>query len=357
MAQNNISERKRKLRKQNEKLPNPNENAPKKVSRDALKRERAKQREDTAAAATPEPKKRRIAINAMMLKCLLIMAVSVNVFGIVMYEPDTLMHQVLRGVGMMGVPIAVFLTVEAYYNTKSRARYFLRVLVWGIVAELPMFFLGYYENVRNAYMRYDYFQGLTDQEQTQYLLEWRGFPMLNYLATILFALLIIWLLNMVFTRFHSPSTNMMWKGCYGALMVFILTMGIVIAVILQTLKMIESPILTVMFVFCFILFRQKSELRSMIAFIIGLTFGMFFGPEGGRWYFAFGTAIPALLFRLYHGQLGYDKAKRPHIKHAFYMIYVTMLASLLFIGMAVFVRNHPKEEETETVTSTPAETD
>ena len=352
MAQNNVSERKRKLRKQNKNLPNPNENVPKKVSRDALKKERAKEREEAAAAAAPEPKKRKLAINAMLLKSLLLMAVGVNLLGIVLFEPDTQMHQVLRGIGMMGVPIAVFLTVEGYYNTGSRSRYCLRILIWGILAEIPMFFLGYYENVRNAYMRLDYFQGLGENGQAEYLLKWREFPMINYLGTVLFALLIIWVLDKAFSRFHSPETTMMWKGFYGALMVFILTVGIVIAVFLQTLKVIESPILTVMFVFCYIIFRGKGELLSMVSGIIGITFGMFFGPENGRLFYAAGTAIPSVLFRLYRGRLGYDKVKRPQIKHAFYMIYVAMLASILFIGMAVFVKNHPKtDEEGETVTT------
>ena len=126
MAQNNVSERKRKLRKQNKNLPNPNENVPKKVSRDAIKKERAKEREEAAAATAPEPKKRKLAINAMLLKCLLLMSVGVNLLGIVLFEPDTQMHQVLRGIGMMGVPIAVYLTVEGYYNTRSRSRYWAK---------------------------------------------------------------------------------------------------------------------------------------------------------------------------------------------------------------------------------------
>ena len=73
MAQNNVSERKRKLRKQNKNLPNPNENVPKKVSKDQIKKERMKERE--AAVVPEQPKKRKIAINLAMLKCLLLLVV------------------------------------------------------------------------------------------------------------------------------------------------------------------------------------------------------------------------------------------------------------------------------------------
>lgn len=338
MSQNNLSERKQKLRKQNKNLPNPNENVPKKVSKDQIKKERQRERE--AAVGPEEPKKRKIAVTAVMLKTMLTLATAIGVYAIVFHNPDTQMRQVLRGVASMGIPIAIFLTVEAFYKTSSRGRYFGRLLLAALLAQIPMHFLCYYDNARNAVMRKEYFEGLGEMEQVEYLLKWREFPMLNYLFTIIFALFFIWLLNLVFSRFMSPDTNMAWKGLYGACMVLILVLGIVIGVFFQTLKIIESPVFTVMLVFACVLLRGKADLLSIVLGIIGVTFSLIAGPENGKPYFALGTALAAFLLRFYQGRLGYDKVNHKVIKYWFYLVYLSLLAIGFIAGMYVYVRTY-----------------
>ncbi|MBO4697429.1 MAG: hypothetical protein J5643_09135 [Lachnospiraceae bacterium] len=338
MSQNNLSERKQKLRKQNKNRPNPNENVPKKVSKDQIKKERQRERE--AAVVPEERKKRKIAVTAVMLKTMLTLTTAIGVYAIVFHNPDTQMRQVLRGVAAMGIPLAIYLTVEAFYKTSSRGRYFGRLMLGAILAQFPMHFLAYYDNARNAAMRKEYFEGLGEMEQVEYLLKWREFPMLNYLFTIIFALFFIWLLNLVFSKFMSPDTNMAWKGFYGACMVLILVLGIVAGVFLQTLKIIEAPVFTVMLVFACVLLRGKAELLSIVLGIIGVTFGLIAGPDNGKPYFAIGAALAAFLIRFYQGRLGYDKEKYPRVKYWFYLIYLSVLAAACVAGMYVYVQTY-----------------
>ena len=49
-------------------------------------------------------------------------------------------------------------------------------------------------------------------------------------------------------------------------------------------------------------------------------------------------ALP-LLYR-YNGKLGYNKEERPYIKHAFYLTFTAILATLTVVGMMVFVKTH-----------------
>ena len=331
MAQNNVSERKRKLRKQNKNLPNPNENVPKKVSKDQIKKERMKERE--AAVVPEQPKKRKIAINLAMLKCLLLLVTAVGVAGIVYFDPTQQMRHVLRGVGIMGVPIAVFVTVEAYYRTSSRPKYFLRLLICGVLAQFPMNYLCSYDNARNAQMNIDYFNGLDEAGQMEYLLKWREFPMLNYIFTVMFALLFIWLLDLLYQKFMSPSTKMAWRGLLGACMVLLFTIGFLAGFFLQSLKIVEAPILTLMLVFAVILLKSKPDLQALVCGIIGLTFGMLMGPDDGRIFFGAGACLPPFLFRFYRGKLGYDKEKRPGTKISFYMYYLVILAVLCLLAI------------------------
>ncbi|MBO4324441.1 MAG: hypothetical protein J5845_03440 [Lachnospiraceae bacterium] len=332
MSQNNVSERKQKLRKQNKNRPNPNENVPKKVSKDQIKKERQRERNEAAAAAET-PKKRKIAINLAMLKCLLLLVTAVGVAGIVYFDPTQKMRHVLRGIAIMGVPLAVFVTAEAYYRTSSKPKYLLRLVICAVLAQFPMNYLCTYDNARNAQMNIEYFDGLDEAGQVEYLLKWREFPVLNYVFTVMFALLFIWLLDLLYRKFVSPNTGIAWRGLLGACMVLLFTLGFLAAFVLQSLKIAESPILTLMLVFAVILLKSKPDLQALVCGIIGLTFGMLMGPDDGRIYYAVGACLPPFLFRYYHGRLGYDKENRPGIKISFYMYYLVILAVLCLLAI------------------------
>lgn len=338
MAQSNISEKKRKQQKKDKKKQfNPAVNAPARISRDQRRKEKYSGK--VTEEPVPEKSGRKFAINAVMLKCLLLMVTAVGVAGIVFFDPDSKERQVFRGIGVMGVPLLVFLTAEAYYRTSSRLKYFVRLFICALLAQLPMHLLASYDNARNAALR-ENFTTLSETDQFAYLLKWREFPMLNYLFTALFALLLIWVLDLTFRRFHSERTNLSWKFFFGVLMVFILVLGIIVSAVLQTVKIIESPILTVMLVYAFVILRSKPDLLSLVAGIIGLTFGAVAGPDEGKVFYACGACLPAVLFKFYKGKLGYDKVNRPQFKYAFYLIYVTVLATLLVVGMYVYIKEH-----------------
>ena len=55
-------------------------------------------------------------------------------------------YRFLRGVGRLAFPIFCFFLVEGFVHTRSRAKYLMRLLIFGIISEIP-FDLGLYENI------------------------------------------------------------------------------------------------------------------------------------------------------------------------------------------------------------------
>ena len=347
MTKQNLSERKKKLRQKNPTDSNVNrktqETAPQKISRDAKRKQRYEQE------LTPDPvlgtKRRfRLPVDSLMLKLLLTFVTIAGLVGIIFFEPEEMGRKVLRGIGTAGVPLAIFLLTEGYYHTKSRARYFGRLLFWGILAQLPMEFLITYDNGRNQVLRTD-FEELNETDQFLYLLQWRDVPLLNYLFTLLFAFLFIWLVDIVSKRIRSGERNLFLYVGYGSTLILILIVGIVLGGVAQTMKLLEAPVLTVMLVFICVLVRDRKELKALMIGIVGVTFGTLSGPEGSRLFIGIGAGLPAALFVLYDGKLGYDMEKRPFFKYAFYMAYVAAISVLVVIGMYLFVKTHemPKQ--------------
>ena len=168
MSQQNLSERKKKLRKNNPNNPNvpkvTEETDVQKLSRDA-RRKRLHEAE-TVTAQEPDKKKKRfvIPVNALVLKIMLVLLTAIGIAGIVFFDPQTVGRRVLRGVGIAGLPIAVFLMAESYYHTEHRLRYAGRLFVWALLAQLPMMMFVTYDNARNQNLRAD-FKELTETDR------------------------------------------------------------------------------------------------------------------------------------------------------------------------------------------------
>lgn len=67
-----------------------------------------------------------------------IVAMTIDHVGALLY-PDALW---LRIIGRLAMPIMAFLVVEAYYNTRNLKRYFLRLLIFALIAQ-PVYRLAF----------------------------------------------------------------------------------------------------------------------------------------------------------------------------------------------------------------------
>lgn len=339
MTKQNLSERKKKLRKKtadpNAAQKNPPEAASKKLSRDAVK----KQRNKVEMVVTPEKKPPRFTVNALMMKIILLFTTAAGIAAIVFFDPNTTGREVLRGVGIAGLPIAVFLLTEGYYHTASRARYTGRLLLWGFLAQIPMLILITFDNVRNQNLR-DNFSEMTEAEQAEFLFKFREVPLLNYLFTLLFALLFIWLVDSVNRLFRKGAKSMASTFGLGVTIVMILVFGIVFGVAMQMYKLLEAPLLALMLVFAFVLMRERKEVAALMTGFLGLMYGITSGPETGKLFYAIGASLPAILIVLYDGSLGYSKEKRPYLKYGFYIAYAVTISCLVMLGMFLYAQTH-----------------
>lgn len=56
------------------------------------------------------------------------------------------LYNFLRGVGRLAFPIYCFMIIEGFIHTRNRLRYFLRLLLFGFISEIPFDF-GLYERI------------------------------------------------------------------------------------------------------------------------------------------------------------------------------------------------------------------
>lgn len=344
MSQQNLSERKKKLRKNNPNKPNASQKTAQQAETPKLSRDaRRKQRHEAETVKVPEKdgKKKRfvIPVNALVLKIMLTIITAIGIAGIVFFDPQTTGRQVLRGVGIAGLPIAVFLMAESYYHTGNRLRYAGRLFIWAVLAQLPMTMLVTYDNARNSNLRTD-FKELTETEQFRFLLEWREVPLLNYLFTLLFALLFLWLVDVVNRRFRKEMRSIPRTLMLGSMLVLLLVIGVALGGIAQSIKLIEAPVFALMIVFACVLLRERKEVLALMIGLIGMTVGIISGPKDGQLFYAIGAALPGALIAGYDGKLGYKKEEKPFFKYAFYIAYAVTISVLVMVGMYVYVQQH-----------------
>ena len=306
-----------------------------KISRDQRRKERAA----SAVSVDPAPVKGRISFPAVTLKIVLLLVTALGICSIVFFNPETTGRQALRAAGVIGVPLAVFLLTEGYYHTASKGRYVGRLFLWAVAAELPNLGLLLYENGANQSLR-ENFAELTETEQFEYLIKWREVPVLNYLFTLLLAFMFIAIVDVVNRKFKENLRNIPYALLYACMLFVVLIFGIALGAVAQTMRLLNAPIMAVMYVYIFVLLRERRELMCLVGVISGLTFGTIAGPETGGLLYGSGAALAPLLILAYNGRLGYNKEERPYIKHAFYMSFTAILATLTVVGMMLFVKTH-----------------
>ncbi len=313
------------------------ENKPPKLSRDARRR-LARQNEQAGVDVVEEPSG-RFAVNTLFLKILLLLLTTVGVIGLLATKFDAPARSTLRCVGIMAIPISVFLMVEGFYHTSSRGRYLGRLFLWAMIAEVPAMLINVYDQTRAMLLRSD-FNELTEENQSAYLFEMQEFSILDYLFTLVFCLIVVWLIDKLFQKFQAEQASIVRKMLLGVGMVSILIVSLFACGLLQMLKLMNYPIIALMLAFFCIIFRGKKDMLTVVFTLVGITYGAFLGPKGERIMYAIGFSMPSILVKLYDGKLGYNKEKRPRLRMAFYSYYASLLAMAVVIAMVVFASAH-----------------
>ncbi|MBR1670630.1 MAG: hypothetical protein IJ695_08025 [Butyrivibrio sp.] len=117
--------------------------------------------------------------------------------GYITFDNLKLIYQILRGVGRQAFPIFCFLLVEGFIHTKSRLRYALSLLIFGIISE-PFFDLTFYG--RNESFSLDIISAL--KANAEYLPKH-----CNVYFTLFLGLLVMWGLEGAFSlskKFDIP---------------------------------------------------------------------------------------------------------------------------------------------------------
>ena len=346
MAKSNRSVKNQKKQKKNQKNSQQsnvsaavsNTNNPPKLSRDARRR-LARQNEQQAQTEPEEESSGRFTVNVLTLKILLLLFTTVGIVGLLATKFDASVRSTLRGVGLMAIPISVFLMVEGFYHTRSRGRYFGRLFLWAMIAEVPAMLINVYDQTRAMLFRTD-FNDLSEKEQTEYLFDMQEFSILDYLFTLVLCFAVVWIIDKIFAKFREEQASIVKKMLYGLAMGFVLIVSLFGSGVLQMLKLMNFPIIALMLSFFCVIFRGKKDMLTVVFTLVGLTYGAFLGPEGERLMFAVGFSLPAILVKMYNGKLGYNKEKRPRVRLSFYSAYASILAMSVLIAMIVFASTH-----------------
>lgn len=78
-------------------------------------------------------------MSAFALKILALVTMLIDHVGAVFFPQ----HIFLRYIGRLSFPIFAFLLAEGFVHTKSRMKYFLRLVLFGVISELPYNYLFY----------------------------------------------------------------------------------------------------------------------------------------------------------------------------------------------------------------------
>ncbi len=220
---------------------------------------------------------------------------------------DTLntVYKILRGVGRTAFPIFCFLLVEGFIHTKSRPRYALSLLLFGLLSE-PFFDICFYS--RNEVFNPNPFEVLAANKEA-------FSEHCNVYFTLLLGLLVIWGMELVisFVRRNNLSIIISYLFCAitaGA--------GIYIAEILHTdYHGYGVALISILYVF-----RNYAPVNLVGAYI--------FISNMGTEYLSF----PGFILLFFYNQKRGKKLGR--LKYLFYAFYPVHILTIIFFRCILF---------------------
>jgi hypothetical protein len=206
-------------------------------------------------------------------------------------------YRFLRMVGRTAFPIFAFLLVEGFFHTKSRLKYALNILIFGLISEIPfdLFFFAK-EDVFNANM-------LEAAIANKHLL----LDQCNVYFTLLFGLLVIWGIESIKNYLDKKEA---FPRLYIVFSIPVICLGCLVAYKLNTDYDLYGVILITIFYF----------LRKFN--VINLITGYLFISNLSIEYASFPGFI---LMLLYSGKRGRKIGKLKYIFYVYYPLHITIL--------------------------------
>ena len=84
------------------------------------------------------------------LKVIAIISMVVDHFAYYLMEEGTMLYEVMRCFGRIAFPVFAFLIAEGFRYTRNRMRFFLQLLIFAIISEIPWYLLNGADGTHNV---------------------------------------------------------------------------------------------------------------------------------------------------------------------------------------------------------------
>ena len=89
-------------------------------------------------------------LSGSALKIIAVLSMVIDHCAYFLMEHGTPLYGVMRCFGRIAFPVFAFLIAEGFANTRNRSRYFLTILGFAIISEIPWFLLNGYDGTHNV---------------------------------------------------------------------------------------------------------------------------------------------------------------------------------------------------------------
>ena len=236
-------------------------------------------------------------MNRNQLKMLAVISMTVDHIALAFLPEDSILYYVMRLFGRLAAPIMTFLLTEGYRHTRSRKKYFRRLVIFAGISQ-PIYFLFVF--------------GRPQQNLLEYLTHW------NVMMSLAIGLLIM----MLFDSRIQSCTSIVLLGCLISLAHFCDWSYLI-------------PAWTIIF-FCY---YERDKKKMVIFFALAsvtlqtLVYCRQF-DSFTSFSFQFGTILALIPIGMYNGQRGNVRHKNLN-RWFFYGYYPAHMAVLLVIQASV----------------------
>ena len=273
-------------------------------------------------------------MTAFVLKIILVVSIICGNAAVIFVDGEKYyeLYMLLRAVSMMAVPVAAFLMVEGFHNTKNRKIYFGRLFAAGIAAEFPFLLASSVglTRIADGIKRHVDAEGTLNADNMKKLLEQSdkiskyykdlyyacGRYAIDGLITLSAAFLMIVLVDKIRSKYFGYK-----KLAFAALSTLVIIMTLAAVVILPC----ENPMEIIFFAAVFYYLRGNKPSTAIMTLMMVLCFYTRYGMI-----MASGTVLAVLLIQTYNGKQGSAK-----YKYVFYAVYP--LQFLILFGIRYFI--------------------
>lgn len=89
-------------------------------------------------------------LSGSALKVIAIISMVIDHCAYYLMEHDTLLYEVMRCFGRIAFPVFAFLVAEGFRHTRNRMRYFLQLLSFAVISEVPWYLLNGADGAHNV---------------------------------------------------------------------------------------------------------------------------------------------------------------------------------------------------------------